>query len=336
MPSTVASLRPDCTDPAPAAALGGADMQVVPMLNHDITLVGSAAELEALRAELTAAGARHISCADQVHLEWRTPHPAPIEALSAAHPEVDVSLRRFAHGSDCVDELTIRAGRVICDRKRRTFRAEDGEVDMRWGRCMDEDGERLDPALLRRAGEEVLAIEHDTGPGRLSSAFYDALLLSQEAGRFADAVDDPLADGAPDDRALDALRHVASVALTVGCTVLGTHTDAELLTSRVWRMHEVVVHAGSEDLWSTPGKASWTEWAGYVLSSIAHAVDACLDSAHHPVWENPDGSDVDHLLHPDRHVEAALGGLVSTWIQALVLFGPPHGEGPPGTGLTDV
>jgi len=291
------------------------------MHHQDLTLIGPAGHVDALRTAFVAAGGTHVADCDHVHVEWRSEDgPAPVEALAGDHPDVDVRMRRVEDGSDVVQEVTICAGRVVVDRARRIFREADGEVSCRWGLSFDEDGERLDPVLLRRVADDVLATNHEIGSGRLSSAIFDALLLAEEAGRFARAVDDPLGVDAPSADALGALRRLAAVALTVACASTH-HSDAEMRASRTWRMREVLVHAGYEELWSEPGQASWPEWIGYVLTTLTDAIDACLDCGHAPVWVPAGGDEGAHgVSSADRRREAATGGLVSTCVQALALF----------------
>jgi hypothetical protein len=291
------------------------------MHHQDLTLVGPAGCVDALRAVLVAAGGTHVADCDHVHVEWRSEDgPAPVEALAGGHPDVDVRIRRVEDGSEVVQEVTICAGRVVVDRERRIFRETDGEVSCRWGLCSDEDGKCLDPVLLRRVADDVLATDHEIGSGRLSAAIFDALLLAEEAGRFARAVDDPLDVDAPSTEALGALRRLAAVALTVASA--STHpSDAEMRASPAWRMREVLVHAGYEQLWSEPGHASWPEWIGYVLTTLTKAIDACLDCGHAAVRVPADGAeDARGLCSADRQREAATGGLVSTCVQTLALF----------------
>lgn len=290
------------------------------MFHHDITLTGRESDVRALRMALVAAGAEHLDEHDQVRLQWRAdPGPAPVEALAAEHPAVDVGTRRLDRERGTVQERTIVGGQVRVDRERRVFRSDDGEVSCRWGLCFDEDGERLDPALLRRVADDILTIEEDQRSAVRPATLPEALLLADEAGRLARAVGEMSDQATPSSRALAALRHLASAALTIAC-VPDDQSGTAVRASRAYRMQEVLVHAGHEELWDTPGHADWTAWVGYILSAVGHAIDTCITSAHATVWVSPDGHDDSGCGHPDRRREAATGALVSTCVQALALF----------------
>lgn len=296
------------------------------MHHHDLTLVGRADHIDALKAALVTAGAQPLEDRDRVQLEWATASPAPVEDIAASHPDVELRMRRIHPDVDEVQEVVVAGGRVTVDRKRRVFRDRTGEVSCAWGLCMDEDGDRLHRADLKSAADSVLATAHPDGPATFQTGLFDALRLSEQAGKLMLAVGDPYDASAPDDIALAGLRVLASTALTISCADTSNITN-DVPASRQWCMREAVVHAGAEELWSTPGNASWPEWLGYVLTNLSSAIEACQACGWMPVTDSTDGDDDERFLSPDRDREAATGALVSTCLQALVLFGTSEGDG---------
>jgi len=288
------------------------------MHTQELTLIGPAEDVSALQHALVAAGAVHDIQRDQAHLTWRGDvEDASTEAIAAAHPAVETCMRSYDDG-DVVREIAITRGHVAVDRERRIFRAPDGDVSCAWGLTTCEDGDRLDPVLLRHVADEILATEHDQ-VGQVTGGISDALVLAERLGDFARVVRCGTLDAEPGVAELDALRVLASLALTLACAST-PDCAAEMTATRAWRMREVLVHAGHEELWARPGDASWREWLGHVISSLTDAIEACVEVGWMPVTALADADDDSQSWSPDRHLETSMGGLVSTCLQTLALF----------------
>lgn len=287
------------------------------MVDHEIELIGEARSVAALRAELVAHEAQHLTGCDRVHLAWTSERPELLEMLSAAHPDVDVRVRRVAT-TDEVREVLLVGGRTVVDRARRVFRDRHGEVSGEWGLCMDEDGDLLDATVLRRVADDVLATEVPVSPARPARGVVDALALLTCAGRLAQASGDPFDARQPTQATLAHVRELASLALSLSCTSAPGAT--ELWSSRSWRLREALVVAGGETLWDVVEGPRWDDWAGRIAEAACSAVEACRASSWTPTYDLPEGDPVPHLLQPDGHLVAATGSLVATCLQALALW----------------
>jgi hypothetical protein len=317
------------------------------MHHHRLVLNGPPAAVVHLAGDLCAAGAVDVSSGGgpPARLVWATPRPSAVEALCARHRAVVVGVERFEALGEQLERLILH-GREATLLERRTvatgpeaadlaFELDDddggaGDLLLRterdtdalacWGLCLDEDGEALDVGALRAAARRVAALPVDVGSGAASSSLDDALLLGPAIGRLCAAAGDPLAHDLPPAAALDAVVALAAVALTIAAASAGSAVAAELDFERAWRLTQATAHASRETLWARPGDADWPEWLMHLLSRAASVVESCAECLHQPVPAFV-SIHTEHVGTVEEQLDREACGLVSTALQALVLFG---------------
>jgi hypothetical protein len=288
------------------------------MHHQRLVLNGPPAAVARLADDLRAAGAVAVAgpTAGPPRLVWETARPAALEGVCARHGAVAVGVERFELLGDELQRLVVRGPEATVLERRRPAGGGghelDGVEDAR-GLCLEEDGAPLDPAALRAAARRVLAAPVDARPGPTCSAADDAVLIGAAAGRFCATV----AQDGPGPGGRAALAALAAAALTLPTAIPAC--AAERSFERDWRLTQAVARAGRETLWSRPGEADWPEWLMDLLTGAAAVIDGCSACLHQP----PPPFVSVHTEHVDteaEQLERAAGRLVTTALQALVLF----------------
>jgi hypothetical protein len=289
-----------------------------------LTLNGADRDVARMSAELESCGAARLDASAPLGFVWSTADgDRALEELSARHPRVVVGVERFEALGDELVRAILRAG-ATCIVERNPIRGLcDGDQTVDWGMCMDEDGQVLDPALVRAAAERVAALPASFP---MVSPLTGVVELARALGRLS-PVELPVGADAPGPGAISALLDLANVALTVGAYSHPT-CPAEMLVARSWILARAHGEARAETLWDVPRAASWTEW----LATIAICTSDALDAGCHCV--NGTRSDAatifgEHWPTCTEQYEAAAGGLLTTCLQALVLFSPDAGHPAP-------
>ena len=285
------------------------------MHRQRLVLNGPPAAIARLADDLCAAGAVAVAgpTAGPPRLIWETAQPGTLEGLCVRHRDVTVGVERFELLGEELERLVVR-GRAATVLERRRLAGEGHELDEADGVCLEDDGAPLDPAALRAAARYVLAAVADLGPGPTGSATDDAVRVGKAVGRLSATV----AQDGPGPGGHAAIAVLAATALTLG--TVGSACEAERSFERDWRLTQAIARAGGEQLWARPGEAEWPEWLMDLLTGAALMIDGCSACLHQP----PAPFISVHTEHVDteaEQLERAAGRLVTTALQALVLFG---------------
>jgi hypothetical protein len=317
------------------------------MHHHRLTLNGPSGAVARLADDLAAAGAVAVPVANDGaprRLVWPTRAPATLEQLCGRHRAVVVGVERFELLGDELQRLVLHGREATVLERRRLvpdpelLAADDGcepagsgcPPAFPGGLCLDEDGAPLDVAALRAAAHRIAALPVDLGPGLAGSSLDDALLLGAALGHLCAAAtatdssphplgDDPRAHDVPSPAVLAAVTSLAASALTASAACTGAACPAELAHERAYRLTASTAAAATERLWARPGAADWPEWLMYLLAGTATVIDDCAACLHQPA---PPFLSVhaEHHATDEERLEHAAGRLVSTCLQALVLF----------------
>lgn len=259
-----------------------------------------------LADDLRAAGAEGVTRIDEppVRLVWTTADASAIEAVCARHRRVVVGVERFETLGAELERLVVRGADATL-LERRAFG--------------DEELAPLNAGALRRAALGVAAVPVTLGPGLAGTSLDDALLVGPAIGRLCDAAGDPLAADPPPPAAVDAVRALAAVALTVGANASAPASDGELAFERSWRLAQATAFAAQAAWWARPDDEDWPEWLMFLLSCAAGVVESCAACLHRPP---PDVKSLIAEHHPtaDEQLEHAAGLLAIVALQALALF----------------
>jgi hypothetical protein len=256
-------------------------------------------------------GPREPSC-------WVWTVDGGLEALEEFHRThaVTVSFEGFADFEDEIVTGMVGAGEM-------TIFGARSVLPSPWGSFHDEDGQSLDPGLLRWAGRVIACSAEDVSSSTLFCGLETALVMGEEIGRFVGDTRDFLASDAPTNRSLDSVVRLAQVGLRVS-TAGASRTHGELSYLLPLRLTQAVVHASIDEYTETPGNADWQWWLGVLLSSAA----GLIDEAHHfeivPPGPDPELVPGVEPRDPGRTMELAARSLVTTCVQALALFGSTH------------
>ena len=290
------------------------------MHRQRLVLNGPPVAIARLADDLRAAGAVAVAgpTAGPPRLVWETAQSGTLEGLCARHRDVTVGVERFELLGDELERLVVqgREATVLERRKLGGGTPELDGVDELGDICLEEDGAPLDPVALRAAARSVLAAAVEFGAGPSGSAADDAVRVGRAVGRLCATVGQ---DG-PGLRGRATLAGLAATALSLGAA--GWACEAEWRFERDWRLTQAIARAGREELWARPGEAEWSEWLMDLLTGVARVIDGCSACLHQP----PPPFVSVHTEHVDTEVEElerAAGRLVSTALQALVLFTEP-------------
>ncbi len=283
------------------------------MYRQRLVLNGPSVAIARLADDLCAAGAVAVAgpTAGPPRLVWETARQAALEGLCARHRDVTVGVERFELLGDELERLVVR-GREATVLERRRPAGGAHELDEVRGVCVEEDGAPLDPQALRAAARYVMAAPAGSRP--TCSAVDDAVRVGTAVGRLCAAVGE---DG-PGRGGHAAIAALAATAAALGSS--GSACDAERRFERDWRLTQAIARAGQERLWARPGEAEWSEWLMDLLTGAARVIDGCSACLHQP----PAPFVSVHTEHVDteaEQLEHAAGRLVTTALQALVLFG---------------
>jgi hypothetical protein len=288
------------------------------MYRQRLVLNGPPVAVAGLVDDLRAAGAVAVAgpTAGPPRLVWETAQPATLEGLCVRHREVTVGVERFELLGDELERLVVRGREATVLARRRVVgdaQQLEGVEEEGGGVCLEEDGAPLERTALRAAAGYVMAAPADRGPGPTCSATDDAVRVGRAVGRLSATVveDGP---GLGGDMAIAVL---AGTALTLGAA--SSACAAERRFERDWRLTQAVTRAGRERLWARPGEAEWPEWLMDLLLGAARVIEGCSACLHQPP---PPFASV-HTEHVDteaEQVERAVGRLVTTALQTLVLF----------------
>ena len=286
------------------------------MHHYRVTLNGPDGAVARLARELIDRGAVAGGGGADEFVWCMSDGPASVEALSRRHPRVRVGMECFeALGDELLCAVVEGGSSTVLERRALSLDA-DGPVQQAWGICIDEDGEVLDEARVRSAAAVVAVTEVDGGS--LHDGAASALALGAAFGRLCDVASAHARCEQPTARTLAALRELASLACTVGAA-RSSMSLAELEFERAWLLTQARVHAASEPLWDEPGRASWHEWLEHLTTSAFAAIAAGFLCAPAAMTED-DAVAEEHVRSPGERLEASAGSLVSTCLQALVLF----------------
>ncbi|WCB96240.1 hypothetical protein DSM104299_04997 [Baekduia alba] len=285
------------------------------MHHHRLVLNGPPPAVARLVDDLRAAGAEGITREPPVRLVWTTAHASAVEALCARHRRVVVGVERFETLGAELERLVV-CGREATVLERRAF--------------ADEELAPLGPEALRRVALGVAAMPVALGSGLAGTALDDALLVGPALGRLCAAAGDPLAVERPPRAAVDAIRALAAVALTVGANASAPASDAELAFERSWRLAQAAAFAAQDAWWARPDDDDWPEWLMFLLSCAAGVVESCAACLHRPP---PDVKSLiaEHHATADEQLDHAAGLLTIVTLQALTLF---DDDAHPGRGRT--
>jgi hypothetical protein len=295
------------------------------MHHHRLVLNGPPAAVARLADDLRAAGAVPVAPGDasSARLLWATQRPAAVEALCARHRSVIVGLERFETLGEELERLVLHGSeKTVLERRRVLPEAGEqhghGDDDVP-GLSLDDDAVPLDLVALHAAALSVAGVPVDLRPALAGSSLDDALLLGPSIGRLCVAAGDPLAHDPPPAAALDAIRALAALALTIGATCGAPACAAELDFERAWRLTRATVHASGEILCARPGESDWPEWLVHLLAGAAAVIESCAACLQQP--EPPFASlHTEHFRTMDEQLDHAACQLVTAALQALVLF----------------
>jgi hypothetical protein len=288
------------------------------MHRQRLVLNGPPVAIARLADDLCAAGAVAVPgpTAGPPRLVWETAQSGTLEGLCARHREVTVGVERFELLGDELERLVVRGRDATVLERRRLGGGTpelDGVEDV-GGVCLEEDSAPLEPAALRAAARSVMAAAVDRGPDPTCSAVDDAVRVGRAVGRLCATV----AEGGPGVGGHARIAALAATALSVG--TVGSACAAERRFERDWRLTQAIARAGREELWARPGEAEWSEWLMDLLIGAARVIEGCSACLHRP----PPPFVSLHTEYVDteaEELEHAAGRLVTTALQALVLFG---------------
>jgi hypothetical protein len=288
------------------------------MHRQRLVLNGPPVAIARLADDLCAAGAVALPgpTAGPPRLVWETAQSGTLEGLCARHREVTVGVERFELLGEELERLVVR-GRDATVLERRRLGGGTPELDRVeevGGVCLEEDGAPLEPAALRAAARSVMAAAVDLGPAPTCSATDDAVRIGRAVGHLCAAV----AQDGPGVRGRATIAVLAATALALG--TVGSACEAERRFERDWRLTQAIARASREELWARPGEAEWSEWLMDLLIGVAQVIEGCSACLHQP----PPPFVSLHTEYVDteaEQLEHATGRLVTTALQALVLFG---------------
>jgi hypothetical protein len=284
------------------------------MHHYRLTLNGPPRAVDRLASELAAAGAESGVREREIFLASEA--PVDLAALCRRHRAVAVGVEAFESLREEVVSTVVRGGEAT-ELDRRTLGRELVELREAMVRAVGHEipGNVLDGEALRAAARKVARVRVDS---LFSTGIEGMLLLGAALGRLCDHVPDPFEDPTPE--ALDAVRELAAVALGAGTAFTAHGTHAEFAFERALRLTRACVYAGCEPLRDEPGRADWLYWITILLGSASLPLDTGAESELNCIATPPDISDAEHIPTPAEDCDAALGGLLSTCLQALALF----------------
>lgn len=235
------------------------------MLHALITIIGTGTSRDVAIDRVLSAGGDEID--DGARLIWAVPDGLPeLSAMSRLCPEVTFGVEAFEEFGDELMRLVVVDGTAT--ELSRTPLLDDALI----GPPGDEDGDRIEPPELRRAGRMILyrepvAPDHDEAPLAV------ALAMAANLGRFADRVSRGSDDVAPTLDTLQAVADLGDVAVSL-CIGSAHACGAEREHHRAMALSRAVLHAGRECIEDGP----WDEWLGDLLADGARVVMAAYEA----------------------------------------------------------
>jgi hypothetical protein len=279
--------------------------------HHRIEITGPPPAVEAAATELVRLGARRVPLRSDCLLVLTTRESVGAwAALSARHRAVCFAVEAFEAYHDEYVRLHAAAGVT-------TVMACRPVIDEGCGSVHDEDGEPLEPELLRAAAETIGVRRLNVEVGTLSSGLDTALTVARALGRFSVAASASLWED-PGPEALEAVRELGVVALWVaGCSRSVTTEEQEF--RHALRLTRAALQAGLSEWADRPGAAFWEEWLSALLGQASWTIEAARDTMLQPpcalVTLNHE-----HYATAEERLERDAMALLTTCIETLALF----------------